>query len=267
MEKELISIGLSPSEAKVYIALLELGEATVSEVAKRGGINRTAAYDVISRLIEIGLATKGITEPVQRYQAEPPAKLPLVLEQRVLKATEQAKKSKRLAGELNMLIKSKFKKPQVRLFEGNKGIKELYEDTLLSKEPIRAFEAADQLVGFDPEYINNYFVRRAKKKLFIKAIVADSAEGRRLKKLDPDQEREIRLVPPEMLDIKPEVYFYENKVAFFSLNERFAVLIESADIAKALKSLYDLAWEKAKEYDERAPMALPPTSPASLKTD
>lgn len=260
MEQELINIGLSPSEARVYIALLELGEATVSEVAKRAGINRTSTYDVISRLIEIGLVTKGAAEPIQRYQPEPPAKLPVVMEQRAIKAVENAKQAKRLAGELTLVTKSKAKKPQIRLFEGTRGIKELYEDSLMSKETLRSYVSAEAAVGFDPEYVNHYFERRAKKKIFIKAIMGDSVESRRLKKLDPVQLREVRIVPKELLTIKPEVYFYENKVAFFSFRERLGVLIESADIADALKSMFDIAWEKAQEYDERTPSTSPPSN-------
>jgi len=33
------------------------------------------------------------------------------------------------------------------------------------------------------------------------------------------------------------------------LKERFGVLIESQDIADALKKLYDLAWDQAKEIE------------------
>jgi hypothetical protein len=54
-----------------------------------------------------------------------------------------------------------------------------------------------------------------------------------------------------MMDIKPEVYVYDNKVAFYSLKERYGVLIESADIAESIKKLYDLAWLEAGRWDEK----------------
>lgn len=260
MEEALAALGFQPSEVRVYIALLELGGATVTEAAKRAKTTRTNTYDVLSRLVQIGLATRAAGEKKQTYQAEPPAKLPLILEQKAVEAADHAKEARKMVSELNMLAKSKMKKPQVRLFEGTCGIKELYADSLLSKEVIRAFNSADSLEAFDPEFMHEYYQRRTKKKIFAKGILGDSPTGREYQKQGPDLRREVRLVPPEMMDIKPEVYVYENKTAFFSLDERFAVLIESEDIAYALKKLYDLAWEKAKEYDERKPTAPPTTT-------
>ncbi len=263
MEKELQAIGLSESETKVYVALLELGGATVSEIAKRARVNRTSVYDILTRLIETGLVTRAAGEKKQSYQAEPPSKLPLILEERAVKAADQAKAAKRLVGKLNLLAKSKMIHPQIRLFEGVTGIKELYDDTLLTKESIRSFQSADSMVAFDPKYFQEYFARRTKKNIFIKAILNDTVSAREYQQHDPELCRELRIVPHEMMDIKPEVYVYENKVAFFSLAERFAVLVESADIAYALKKLYDLAWEKAKEYNERKPVE--PAAPQSRR--
>jgi len=46
------SVGLMPSESKVYLASLELGPSPVQTIAQKSGISRTAAYDAISQLSE-----------------------------------------------------------------------------------------------------------------------------------------------------------------------------------------------------------------------
>ena len=100
-----------------------------------------------------------------------------------------------------------------------------------------------------------YYKKRAANKIFIKAILEDSPSSWEYKAQDKELYREIRIVPQEMMNVKPETYIYENKVAFFSLKEQFAVLVESYDIAGALKKLYDLSWLKAGELEKTIPVS------------
>ena len=49
---------LTDIEAKLYTGLLESGEITVRELARKTGIGRTSAYPYIALLIEKGLIVK-----------------------------------------------------------------------------------------------------------------------------------------------------------------------------------------------------------------
>ncbi len=251
MQEKLISLGFDANEAKVYVALLEFGSAGVSAIAKKAHVNRTTAYDILSRLVEMELATMAVETKKQTYHAEPLEKLPVVLEKRALESAQQAKQAQQLVGELKLVAGRSSKKPRIRLFEGEQGIKSLYEDSLLSKEEIRSFSSTDSLEGFDPAYLHQYYRRRAGRNIFIKAIINDVSSAQQYKRQDAKLNREIRIVPFEKMNVKPETYVYENKVAIFSLKERFGVLIESQDIADALKKLYDLAWDQAKVIEKK----------------
>ena len=251
MEQQLIRLGLSHKEAKVYLALVELGGGTISLIAQRAHINRTTVYDVIVHLVEMGLATKAVGTKKQEYIAEPIEKLPLILEKRAETIAEQAKEAKTLVEQLRLLPKNTKGRPRIRYFDGTEGIKSLYEDSLLSREHIRSFSSTDSLESFDQRYLHQYYRRRAAKRISIQAIINDVPSAHLYKKQDPELAREIRIVPKEKMDVKPEIYMYENKVAIFSLKEKFAVLVESEDIANAFKKLYDLAWDHAKEYSKK----------------
>ena len=50
LEAELIAFGLSPREAKVYMATLKLGEAPASAVAKQCSMRRLSTYSILERL-------------------------------------------------------------------------------------------------------------------------------------------------------------------------------------------------------------------------
>ena len=49
-EKQLKSLGFSEKEARVYLALLELGPSTTTEIARKSKINRTTGYDILESL-------------------------------------------------------------------------------------------------------------------------------------------------------------------------------------------------------------------------
>jgi len=46
---------MSKNEAKIYETILEIGECSVSEIAKKSGIHRRNIYDTLARLSEKGI--------------------------------------------------------------------------------------------------------------------------------------------------------------------------------------------------------------------
>jgi len=252
MLDKLIELGFSKKQAEVYLALLELGETTISRIAKKSGINRTTIYDIIPDLVRDGYVKRIFGVKTETFRAEPPEKIPLILDKKIRAIKEQTLKAQKLIDQLNLLASKQPGKPRISIFEGKEGIRSLYDDTLLTKEPIKSFGSSEVLEKFDKEFLNDYYRRRAEKKVFIEAILGDYPTAHDYQKKDKELYREIRIVPRETMDIKPEVYIYENKAAFFSFDEKFAVLIESADIAEALKKLHALAWERAGELDKKS---------------
>jgi sugar-specific transcriptional regulator TrmB len=251
MLEKLIELGLREKEAMIYLALLEFDEASVSKIAKQSGINRTTIYDILPDLVRDGFVKRIFGPKTETFKAEPPEKIPLILDKKIRAIQEQTIKAKKLIDQLNLVASKKQGKPKISIFEGKEGIRALYDDTLLTKEIIKSFGSSEILEKIDPEYLNEYYRRRAAKKVFIEAILGGFPTAYEYQKKDQELYREIRIVPPEMMDIKPEVYIYENKTAFFSFEEKFGVLIESKDIAAALKKLHILAWERAAELDKK----------------
>lgn len=248
MQQELIKLGFSEHEAIVYLAVLTLGQATVGQIAKKAGINRTSGYDIVRRLWEWGMVHEVAGTKKQTFATEAPSRLAVYLEQRSKVAEHHAKQAHMLLPALQFLRPHATFRPQVQLFEGSEGIKKLYDTSLEGKGPIRAFLSAESLEGFDPKYVYEYFRKRAAKKIFIRAIMADDSVARKYQKQDKALLRETRIVPHEKMDVRPETYIYDDHIAFFSLREKVGVCITSPDMAKALRKLFDLSWERAGEY-------------------
>ena len=55
MEQILKELGLSQSEIRVYLALLELGDSTRSDIVNKSGIAGSKVYDILEKLKDKGL--------------------------------------------------------------------------------------------------------------------------------------------------------------------------------------------------------------------
>lgn len=236
-EKLLLDYGLDEKESKAYLANLELGPAKVSEIATKSGLGRVHTYNILDSLIKKGLASKTYRQEKIYFMARNPEILARIIK-------ERADKFKKILPELKALARSE-KMPAIRFFEGNEGLKSIYEDSLTSKSEIFSWGNVVHLEEFLPEYFHQYYKRRAKKKIFIRSIIADTEFGRQYQKQDNVLFREIRLVPEQQMNIVPECYIYEDKVAYMSLREKIGIIIKSKDIAEAQRQLFLLAWEQA----------------------
>lgn len=68
-------LGLSPNEAKIYEALVDHGESSISEIAINARIHRRNAYDAINRLVDKGLCFLIVSPKENRFSAVDPDKL------------------------------------------------------------------------------------------------------------------------------------------------------------------------------------------------
>ena len=245
MEEALIGMGLSKNEARIYLALLELGKGTVSEITRKANLNRTTGYDVLDGLVSKGLASVSGKEPKQEYIAESPDKLEVLLKQTASQAEKNLEEVKKAIPELKSMH-NVMGRPKVRFYEGTSGLVEVYEDTLTSHEPIRAYATVDDMHRALPNYFPEYYKRRAGKGIAIKAIIPATEIGKERAALDKEEMRETALIPPYKYYFSPEINIYDDKVMIASWREKLGIIIQSAEIADAMKKIHDLAWAEAK---------------------
>jgi sugar-specific transcriptional regulator TrmB len=244
------SFGFSEKETDVYVALLELGRGTVTKISQKAGINRTTGYDVLGSLVNKKLASVSGKEPKQEYAAEPPTSIAEYLKRRISETEEMIKKAKEIIPEMDLLHNIK-NRPKIRFYEGTEGLEHVYEDTLTSSEPIRAYATVDDMHKALPNYFPKYYKRRAEKNISIRAIVPETPTGRERKTHDVEEKREIAFVPADKYYFSPEINIYDNKVMIASWREKLGIIIESEEIADAMKKIYELSWSEAKRLNNK----------------
>ncbi len=243
------TFGLNEKERTVLTKLLEFGGQPASQVARYLEMPRNTTRDILDRLVKKGLLTRTRRGNTQFYSVEKPKNIIRFLEIKKKKRTDQLDQQidfvKKFGDELQPTAYNP-KRPKVTFYEGDDGLKRVYEDSLTSKETIRAYASLDEMYGTLPGYFPEYFKRRAKKKIPIRAIFPDVERARERHEQDSKELRESLLVPSEKFQFTPEINIYDNKIIIVSWKEKLAIMIESQEIAEAMKVAFELGWGEAK---------------------
>src|SRR5437762_71874 len=72
---QLTQLNLSPNEAKVYLALLEIGQTSAGEIIKKTRLHRSVVYETFDKLIARKLIFTLQKQKIAFYQAKDPQKL------------------------------------------------------------------------------------------------------------------------------------------------------------------------------------------------
>ncbi|MFA5936810.1 MAG: helix-turn-helix domain-containing protein [Candidatus Paceibacterota bacterium] len=248
-KKSLEYIGFSEKEVLVYLALLELGRGTVTQISRKAGINRPTGYHILASLEAKELVKVSGKEPKQEYVAESPDQIEKMLSRKIEEDEAFIKEAKKIIPELKS-IHNIIDKPKVFFYEGVEGLEKVYEDTLTSHEPIRAYATLDDMYKGLPNYFPKYFKRRAGAGISIRAIVPKTEIGIERSTHDKEEAREIAFVPKEQYYFSPEINIYDNKVMIASWREKLGIIIESNEIADAMKKIYELSWAEARRLNK-----------------
>lgn len=244
IQETLEQLGMHEKKAEVYLACLELGNATAYLIAKKVGLKRPTVYDIANQLMREGLLHKSMRGNVKYFSPADPEKLI-----RLLKAKE--KNIREAMPELQNLYNSPKTKPLIRYFEGKEGIIEMYEDSLRSckkGDEILAYVGEDVLRHL-PNYAEDYIARRVEKGVVLRGIYKNNPGLAKYLEKSREQLRIARVLDEKHFPVNNETNIYKNKIAIASYGtEMFGMIIESEEIARSQRTIFELAWKGAENH-------------------
>lgn len=231
--KKLKEIGLSDSEAKIYITLLKLGEATVAEISQDSGLHRTNIYDSLEKLKEKGLVSYLSKENKQFFRALDPENLISYLK-------EKEESINKIIPELNE-IKSKIpEKVTVEIFKGKQGMKSALKDILLKKKKVIGYSVAGQLRKYLPEFAKYYFREQNKYKIIHKFIYTAGIIK------PPTKYYKIKYLSKEFRSTTINICYDNIILNLIWEPEIVAIKIKSKELSDNFKKHFNLLWKIAK---------------------
>ncbi len=248
LEKLLKQLNFSEKETQVYLGLVELGSAKAKDLSRKTGLNRTTIYDICDALLQRGLISKYKKGASTFFNALDPKHLVTYLDREKEESVKKIEKQKEKVTELMPQLISlqniySANKPKVQFFEGEKGMREAYEDTLISKDIILAYANVETMNKGLPGFFPEYFKRRAGKKIFIKAIIPQNKLSVETAKRNQEEMRDTRFLPEDKMSFSPEINIYNNKMLIASWEEKMAVVVESKELVDLQRLTFDLLWE------------------------
>jgi HTH-type transcriptional regulator, sugar sensing transcriptional regulator len=240
---QLKNLGLSDNEAKVYMAMLELGSATVLEISAKAGVNRPTTYVQIESLKKMGLASTQTKGKKQLFIAESPEQLESIIDRQKTELEQKKEELQKFLPELTSLFNLSDSKPQVRFFEGKEGILKIQGEFLKSKADfIYGISDFDSVMELFPNFSSAYSSKRAQKRIPSKLIYT-SSKGDFLKEADKEFLRESKYVPKDRLSLGSDITIFGDKIAIMALKGKISgVVIEHKEMADSLRSVFELLW-------------------------
>ena len=233
-------LGYTPHEVTVYLAALELGGSTATEIAAKAKLPRTSVSLIIASLQKKGLMNAYLQRRRRIWAAENPEKLLISL-----KESEAALKI--VLPELQSLRHDTGVKPTVRTYGGPHEIRQIMNDILESKHHVSAILAWDdwmELLG--KSYLDDFIETRQRHYLRLQLLTPKTKSSIALKQRDA-QEMRVTQFLPESVSINNANFIYANKVAIISLNKKrpVGILIEDQDIHQTMSVLFETLWRQS----------------------
>lgn len=241
--RELISIlrdfGFSKKDADVYLALLELGEAQISNIAKKAKMPRTSCYEIIKALTNRHVVSYFVKRRTRLYVAESPKKIASFFEHR-------ANVFKEILPRLEAIGSRAGARPIIRFYEGEEGLKTILNEVINEKrnfDAITSIEDAFRLLGGD---FKDFIEERQKHFLRVRLLTGKSKDSEDLRKRDSEELRETRFVPSEY-NFKTANWIFGDKVALLSLQKEhpMGIVIEDKALADTFRMYFEFLWENA----------------------
>lgn len=251
MIADLEKLGLTDEEARVYVACLEINGGPISVVAKKAGVHRVSCYHTIEKLLHKQLLSQYVKNGVKYVSPEPPEQLLALTE-------EKMQVAKMLLPELKLLASALSFKPTMRSFEGEDGIRHVFQDSLAAKGEILGYTNLKQFIGFSPQFFEDYTQQKIRKNIKTRFLSPNTVESVHI--MDPFLPKkfnhnllEILLVNKDQFPFENEILIYGNSVGIVSLKkeELLGVVIESPTFARTMKAVFDLAWLGATAFVAR----------------
>lgn len=236
LENRLIKFGFTPAEAKVYLALLELGPSQAGRIRERAGVQNSVVHLTLERLRERGVVSFIIEKGIRVFQPSRPQNL-------IREIKERTKEMESLIPSLESMFTTAASY-DARMYRGLSGLKNLYYDLIEDgkrKDPYCFF-------AFSPlhpdtyqavfEFFNTYLEERLNRGFIIRGLANKGVPV--ASHLHPKMVRCVTFPLPQNMSI------FRDKVAFIPWGEpQISFLLKSKVLADNFRDYFESVWKKA----------------------
>lgn len=253
MNQELTKLGLTDTEAKIYLAVLELGPSSAAMIAKQADVKRTTAYSALENLVKQGLLSEVADSKEKMFKAEDPDRLSKLTKKMRRQVIDAELELEKLLPGLKAIQKKLLQPPKVSFYQGMEGIKTIIEEFSGYPGSWYYFGSAKELIKVMSLKGANEFAAETRKFRQqvgrpITYMITDAAyyEIEIFKKPEP-QVRQVRIFN-NIEKAKSAFAIYGNKLGVLGVGDMpFGAVIESAEVAELVTMMFQVIWKSLPE--------------------
>lgn len=248
LTEALTRIGLTDYEAKIYLALLEIGESTASAITKKLGIHIGRIYDILDTL-----ATKGLCSCIQKngvkyFTAAAPQQIQNLLQQKEKEIQDQQKLIESMLPKFEQIINEKKNSPHVEIYTGFEGFKTAYMKEASHYAPgkqlrvlgVKALNTYEKIIN-DFFIITIYPLRKNKR---VKLLKLDDETARKdMNHTDDGEHKFLPLNSGVTINVIDDLTL----ISWSTEKTSMVITIEDKDTAQGFAKQFDHLWNIAEK--------------------
>lgn len=256
IEKSLTDIGLTSTEARIYLAGLMYESVTIFDLGKKTKIKRPTIYHAITTLIEKGLVGEKRIGNKLHFSMSPPRTIRRLAEQQKELIDVRTKKLDEVISLLSQQqIEGKEEEEEevsVIKYNGIEGMRIALDAALYCRSkqwdiiaPVKNF-----LREYDKEYAQYYLNARRDRGITSRTLWEFLPGGRDLGVAEI-RERNPRFMPAVMQGkFKSMTILFDDTIVIFSSYEKLsAILITSKELHHMFSAMFEGLWEASEAYE------------------
>ncbi|MFH0856540.1 MAG: helix-turn-helix domain-containing protein [bacterium] len=239
---QLQDLNFSPNEAKVYIALLEIGQTSAGAIIKETRLHRSVVYETLDKLIYRKLVFKLEKNKISHFQATNPSRI-----------LEDVERQKEIAKSLIPQLKNFFdeKLPEITIYQGIESYRHFWIESI-QKMPVGSTDYIAGSIGDKYfKYFGDDFAKyekiKAQRKIKWKSILfnQDAVDMEHLKKYP--KLNEFRFIDRKFERDGNFNVLGDESVLLHSAAEPMIIEIKNKTLVKVFRNLFDVLWEIGEE--------------------
>ena len=249
--KALEQIGLTLSEEKVYLALLEKGDSTRTTIVKTSGIAGSKVYEVLDKLQKKGLVSTYLKNHIKHFKPLNPKQIYDYLNEQKGDIINAENEVAKIMPKLLAQFTSSKKDQEVELLTGIKGLRLIFNEQVESMKKGETCYVIGGLGGKEesPEIIalfKKIHQKREEKGIKTKMLYTESYRKIAEKEYSSKEyslttTQFIRHAAPVALNV-----YQDKTILLIAGNSTTAISITSQDVANSFLEYFNLLWKTAR---------------------
>lgn len=239
--KVLKQVNFTEKEARIYLALLELGQSDVTNIAKKSGLKRSIIYVLIEGLMEENYVTQLPNRKINTYQAIDPGII-------LTHVKNMARNLAEMIPFLQSLQNKSPSRPRIHFIDTKEGILKIYDDinNYDNQFFISSYSKIEEhFPGVMKKWVEDY--KKSSLKYKGRHLIPENPKDSPFVKDFLSIGQKVRVIPG-IKEIKMDFALYGNKLAITSLGDKpYIVIMESQDLVDSLMPVMEIVWKTGKQ--------------------